>query len=1003
MNLTTTTRLLWKEYRAIRAFWLSIVVLAVLLQCLVLAVSESPASMTLLYSIGMAAPALFALGATGAAFSMEREEGTFDFLRTAPITAGQVFTSKLGIATVAAATMFALLAGATVLLTYPRSPEALDGILGLWGVAVLEAIAWGTLFSLLTARPLAAIVMAVAAASTAAHLLAWSAVQPPIEPFELAPYLTAVPRRLLLATAILAIDAYLGLRWLGMAEPVRRGRSAIALRTVQRVVSTDSTDQVVASRLLGRSDRSGILAHLLWQHWRQSAWLMLLMASLHVTLTLLIILRSEWPHYIAVIPLLAFPGLMGCFVFLVDQEQARYRFFVEHNVPPRYVWLTRQLLWLITLISSTTIIMFALLGPRHLFQIWLLVQTATDPWSYWRQPPFTNTGFIDLPHVTRFAVGVAVCYAAGQWASMMVRSGVLAAATGLALAGVACSWAVLMVALQVNWLWSVVPIPLLLMWATWLRAPDWVRENTSFKARACAAAALIVPAFALAVAVPIYRVHELPIVSPGFDVAAYEATITPEARQTAELFRRASDRYEGASISTGFNGNGSRVRVVLSPGDLNAGNDRTPSEAARRWLDKNAEALALVLEASRRPTCVFYDPRTESDPAELRYGMPLVQLVLVSGRLLESEGKLDEAMDRYFTALRVVSQLANNPGTADSRERLLGVKLVFAELVAWGTHKNQSNEGLRRAIKRLQDLDVDLLRVDDRLKNEFIVARRYVLGDPAAWTALFGRLSNDRMPPMRWPTLLPWEEDRGLRELNLLMASNFQRLEQVRRTIALNEGVANWLPSLPWGYLAEYIWNKNEGWNDVRRRPPDFDWVDEITPQLGGVRELGEFVDLVTAELAAQRRGTLLQLALEAFRLDYQKLPKSLDVLAGDHLGAYFTALPQDPYSGRSFLYFPDGLPEPSDGLEQAQLERVWLVQPEHERLTPGIPCIWCSGPLLRAVPYLTQSPETSQKLDDPVYYVLRPPDFRANAHQVPKFIAWARGFWFPIPSATHE
>ncbi len=47
----------------------------------------------------------------------------------------------------------------------------------------------------------------------------------------------------------------------------------------------------------------------------------------------------------------AFAALMGACVFLSDQERRHFRFFVEHNVPPRYVWLTRQTAWLGTLLG----------------------------------------------------------------------------------------------------------------------------------------------------------------------------------------------------------------------------------------------------------------------------------------------------------------------------------------------------------------------------------------------------------------------------------------------------------------------------------------------------------------------------------------------------------------------------------------------------------------------------------------------------------------------------
>jgi hypothetical protein len=991
MNLATTLRLVWKEYRAVRGFWLSIVALVVLLQWFVSAVSNSPESVTLLYSIGLAAPAFFALGATGAAFAMEQEEGTFDFLRAAPVTAGQIFTSKLGLAAAAAIAMLAVLAASTVLFTYPRSPEPLDGMLGLWLMAVLEAIAWGTFFSLLTARPLVAIVMAVAVASTLAHILAWSAIKPPMHPFELAPYLAAVPRRALVAGVVLMVDAYLGLRWLGAGEAAPRKRWAIATRTKLRSAAESATTQAVATRLLTKSDRGGVIGHLFWQHWRQSAWLMLLMASLHVILTLMVVLNSELPQSIAVIPLLACPALMGCFVFLADQEQARYRFFVEHGVPPRYVWLTRQLPWLFTLFASTTIVMIAWVGPRNLFKLWYVLQMASDQWAHWSKPSITQLDFdyVHMPPVALVVACVAVCYAAGQWASMMVRSGVLAGIVGMTFAGVLCFWVALMTELHVPWTWSVMPIPLVLIWATWLRAPDWVRENTRFTARARAAGAVLVPALVLAVAVPFYRVHELQLVDPGFDVVQYESTITPEARQTADLYRRANELYSSASSSVAFR------------------DGRTPNASDRRWLDENAESLALTLEASRRPTCVFDDPRTLSDPTALRNGLPLLQLVLASGRSLESEGKLDEALDRYFTALRIVSHLASNFQAADNRGRLSGVKLVFAELVAWAGHKDQTAEGLRGAIQRFQGLDDDLLRLDDRLKSEYIVARRYVFGDPNAWQALFDSGRRDVMPPMHWPKLMPWEESRGLRALNWMSAINFQNLEWLRKTLVANEGAVHSLPLLPGWSSVEYFSNANEGWNDVWRPQPEFVSSAGLIPRLWDVSELGTFVDLVTVELAARRRGTLLLLALEAYRLGHGELPASFD----DLVGPYLDALPHDPYSGRLFRYFAHGLPNPTTAIEAAQLEQVQKVQDRVERpLTPGAPCIWCTGPFLHAMIYtsnlrqtVSDEQETEKDIEDRVYYTLRQADYRANPRQVPTFIAWGRGFWFPIPPGPRE
>ena len=222
-------------------------------------------------------------------------------------------------------------------------------------------------------------------------------------------------------------------------------------------------------------------------------------------------------------------------------------------------------------------------------------------------------------------------------------------------------------------------------------------------------ASLAVPAMAMAIALPIIRVHGVPQSSPEFNVVAFEATITPAALETGNLYRRALDRFEGAE---------GRI-----------GNSRVPNAAGRKWLDDNAETLAIVLEASRRGACVLDDPREVTDWTRLHNGIPLVQLVIQSGRLLESEGKLDVALDRYFAAhLGRFATGQQLPVVRQSNNASKGVKLVFAELLAWAAQKDQTPERIRGAIGRLQQADFDLLKLEDRLKIEYVVARRYATG-----------------------------------------------------------------------------------------------------------------------------------------------------------------------------------------------------------------------------------------------------------------------------------
>src|SRR5690606_33415605 len=92
-------------------------------------------------------------------------------------------------------------------------------------------------------------------------------------------------------------------------------------------------------------------------------------------------------------------------------------------------------------------------------------------------------------------------------------------------------WAVVIHLTQLSWLVFVLPIPLVLLWATWLRAPDWIAENTTWRARWKASSVAVVPALLL-VLMPIVRVDQVPSVGPGFSTEEFLSEITPAALET---------------------------------------------------------------------------------------------------------------------------------------------------------------------------------------------------------------------------------------------------------------------------------------------------------------------------------------------------------------------------------------------------------------------------------------------------------------------------------------
>jgi ABC-type transport system involved in multi-copper enzyme maturation permease subunit len=956
MNPTAFLHLAWKEYRAVRAFWLSVVVLVVLLQLLSLALAANPTEgATAIYSLAIGAPAFFALGCAGAAFAVEQEEGTYDFLRASPIPGQLVLASKLAVTILATACLLVVLLLLPVLIAR-HSPSLLSSvpsraIWGVWGMAAVEALAWGTFFSLLTARPLLAICLALFAASTIAHMLAWSTSPYSVHTFELAPYLAAVPRRALVAGVVLAVDVVLGLRWLD------HGDAPVALPTLSTIFRRKQRDEAlaggvadakanakVATSLLG-PNRITTLRHLVWQHCRQSGWLMILMAGLFVAVTLWTIFSGvDSSNEAAIYPMALMAALAGACVFLTDQERRRYAFFVEHNVPPRLVWLSRQVPFIVTIALATSVICLLWLDSRRLIQAALMVSSDIGYWQDWRM--LLPEG-LSWPPLLLGLTAVAVAYSAGQWASMHLRSGVLAGFVGVLLAGLLCSWVFLIDFMYESWFFFVLPIPLVLLWATWRRAPDWIRENTSTMARVWAAAAVIVPAACLVGLLALARVKSIARVEPGFDPDAYLAQITPEARATAALYRKVNDLYS----------------------------KRTPQQGQKEYLEENSEALTLVLEASRRPSCVLDDPRTASAESWPRNSGGLLNVVLQSATQLQDEGKLDEALDRYFAALAIISQWSNLTASRATGRISFDylVNSVFLQFPRWGAKQGQTVERIKGAILRLRGWNDNALHVDDGLKSNWVMLREFLAGSRSANEAL-SEVGNGTTRQNLWLTLLPWETARERRRLNVLTAGSLNHLDGLRQKLEHGEAVVYDLP------LASDEWHPwpsmGDGWM------MDGPW--------GG--HAAKFI----VEIEDCKRGTMIVLALQAYRLEHSQLPDSLDEL----VGSYLDKLPVDPYSGYSFVYFPKGLPEPRTPLEEVELQRA---QPYSSRLQLGEPGIWSTGPQLLAEavsaydydPALDVIPvsrkEAIQYRDRPYY-----PN-QALGEILPSYIAWAKGHWFPI------
>jgi hypothetical protein len=936
------SHLLWKEYRAIRAFWLSLVVLSLGLQFVAADFLKDPRLIVL--NVALATPVFFALGCIGTAFALEKEEGTYDWLQASPASDAQVLWSKLALCVLGTATMFAVLWPASLWMLRGKLPDPIEwhGMLALWPLAAVEAIAWGALFSLRSERPLPAIILAIAATSTVVHLAAMPFAN---LDFSFERYLPAIPIRLLAIAPVLVYDVYLGLKWL-QPEAVRRKQPRTstrdkATRPATRPATPTLTSADTAAHLHVR-DRGMLLGHLLWQFGWQSWRLMLLMVALQIASVYVVRYSGlDNSNQLTVFPLIGFAALMGACVFLPDQERWSFRFFVEHNVPPRKVWLTRLLPWIAVATISSLLVTYLWLGTTEFAEInqllWAMFEgdwnIAAEIWQRYKHLSMSRVGDGGLQMFLGLSSAV-LAFAAGQWISMFVRSGLLAGFFTLLAAMVMTLWIGACLIMQLGWLWFVLPIPIVLFFATWLRAPDWINENATWRARGWAAVTVAIPTALLCAAAPIVRVNQIPVDlrGPGFSVDGYLAQITPEMLANGAVYRRANEMLSG---------------------------------------DDPMQALAMVLQAGGGPPAVLESPAKLTE-------WPLVQddylmlLVNQSGDQLTQRGELAEALERYLLAFKVYSDLTNySPQLIWNSYPTSSYLATLRKLNQWGAHPKQSQEQLGAAIARLKQVSVADLHAPDAVRSNYILCERFITGDRQLSPSLLGIHQNFIFTRNLLDRLAPWEAKRELRALNLKTMNWLESIRLLEER--LQQGLDRDVPYFANSAMERY---SRGGYRPAAHEVliPFDRWSFALVHRLEAFETL--------------RRTSLIILACQAYQQKHGDLPQKLEDLVS---AGYFAKLPTDPFTGRPFVYFREGLSKPSSTEDREDFDRY---KNSDEKLNGHIqfdrPSLWSPGSRL-----LTQDDRSTS---DNKHGFLFGSWHRNGVMRSPNYEAWARGEWFPIP-----
>jgi hypothetical protein len=897
--MTTTTlspiatRFAWKEYRTLRGLWLAVLTLGVLVQTVLMLLAAPGADVpTIAFAAAWGTAVLYAIGAAAILFSVEHEEETYGFLAGLPTRWLPLYLGKLGVAAASAfaAAVALMLTGWAVAGGRWPTLNHMAEILGLLGIGIFEALAWGTLFSLLLKRPLVAVLWTIVVSAVVVHWAVNITSSGNVASLELTSYSEAIPLRLTIVALAFAATALVARRWLAADRP-----RAISVADVPDAVAngTGYLPQLRSRPAISfRVSRRGMFARLLWQTWRNS-WKLLLMPFLAAAVLYAgiigiggLVIGHQFAALLGTAVAFLLPSLYGALAFGTDQRRASYRFLAEHAARPRYVWISRQAVWLGALLAvATTLAIVAATIAVVSFDralnkdfsstndYWILLRsTSKMQYLHW------SLRWVGVGSMLVW-LGILAAYGFGQLCSMLMRSEILAAFLAIILSVVLSAWVAVVAVWDLSVWVFLLPLFVGTMAATWLRAPDWIVGRNSWKAWWKPALAVTAPIVLVGLYLPIARripaktYHE---VAGWLPTDIYKSMAgerppgnTSEARKTAEM-------YEDA-----------------------------PQEAQQALTDKaSAAAAKLAIEASRRPTCWFdvdwsstpvptdFNPRyKEREQAWSKIHSNYYRMLHMPLGLFDSQLPPAEAAEIPLAAVRMVGHLRQGQPTDVTIRTLVVEGWVLEEIVDWAGKKETPTDQIRAVLDELQHyfasdpLDpAASFAADDRIVRGVLRGKTQPLilaETPIDTSHYLAFLANE----------LPWERRRAFAALDMITMQNFRDAEDLKKLVDGREDRF---------YL--------EKLQDLIQ--PDRNRVDRATVAWVSEQPLAATSYLARFEYQARvpvsalfqqvletevaRRAAIVRLALLLYRRDHDKYPASLSELVPD----YLPEVPKDPFTG---------------------------------------------------------------------------------------------------------
>jgi hypothetical protein len=888
MSQAIVGRIFWKELRVQRAFWASILGLGAFIQLaptlLGQAYYRSAIEIHWFQSVNILMACCFAMGSTAIAFAGETENRTKSLFQRLPVRTADLLVGKLGwslVGTYALLLILALTAAcwgdawAGAVSKNASTAQHFDQrVADFWTslLVPLPFVVVGLLCSLALREVLTTV--AVGGVATALFMGAIGSNN----------WMVALPVLVVLAVG----EAFLVPSWLKDSLPPL----GVRLRRFARSQTAPghSTLSVRSSIPWRRASSS-----LLWKEWRQAAWLTGTFALAGALLMFLCAMAKSWEWrgaygaeswravqewQLISVCMTTVPLFFGIAAGRADRRDGAYRLLAHRGVSPSAYWVTKHAVWLGLSIATTAWFVawerlmagFKAPGEWDRGSLWAFAHEAAKE-TFLVDP----AGFAASLAILLFAT--VLLYALGNLLSLAIPSAMTSVVLGLiGWVAIAVVW-LLVTEFQIPFWWTILLFPPIFLLTGWLRTRYWLIDRNSLAAWSRVAASLVVPLFVICCAVAVFRVVQIPAASLPLELQSPEQKAVETVPLQQSLFVDAVKSLTGPTPRSTGDPN---LRTVADGWEF-------ADAAIRDWVAANKRSLTLALEAARQQRGDFPDfewAAREHGNLSGEGVIDLMRLLLDSARKLESEDKLEEALQTYVAVLRLGDDLKrSNRLHPIWRNAPRGAALEAMD--RWAAHSKQTPELIKRAISQFQQFDEDAPSEVPAILSGWRIERDIFRTD--VWRG--GNRNEETRSAaetgfVRWG--LPWELLRLQRLQDVMFSTALNGMQVVERQLR-DRGFVD----------AELI--------DFDRRHPPWKWERTTLGPPYDSPSGGDWMMIPTWRVnqAATARMHFLVWAACDYRRVHQKLPATLSDLDP----TYFSWVPIDPWTGRNFLWEPNGLP----------------------------------------------------------------------------------------------